>query len=151
MLRLMGAGAVQIEAIQELQRLPRDAWERAVASRHLVALRMELPQDGSDEDREFLMNSLKLVDDMLERHGAEAMKRGREQGLEQGRNEARLETLRQAIRTIYESRFGAMPPALVTALEVTEELPRLEAWLPRAAVASAEDIAALLSAASPGA
>jgi hypothetical protein len=117
------------------------AWERKVALRHLVALRFELPQDGSDEDREFLMSTSNLFETFLQQHRDEAM----QLGLEQGRK-----GLRRGIRTVYESRFGPMPAALVAALDATDDLSRLEAWLPKAAIGSAEEIAAALAAGASG-
>jgi hypothetical protein len=53
-LRLMGAAAVLNEALVELERLPADAWERAVAILPLVEARFRIPQDGADDaEREF--------------------------------------------------------------------------------------------------
>lgn len=148
MLRLMGAGAVQAEAIKELERLPDDAWERAVAIRHLVAFRFQLPQDRSREDREYLMSTEDLYESWLEHHQSLARKQGMEQGLEQGRTQGleqgRTQGLRRSIRTVYETRFGPMPAALLATLDTTEDLPHLEVWLSTVALAPAEEIAATL-------
>ncbi|MGK4005877.1 hypothetical protein WMF31_24840 [Sorangium sp. So ce1036] len=160
MLRLMGRGAVQTAAIAELMQLPEDAWERRVAVEHLVAFRFKLPQDGSHEDREYMMSTENLyetwrerfreecrklgLDEGLKQGLDEGLKRGLDEGLKRGLNEAR----KQGLREVYEARFGPMPANLVAILEATDDEARLKSWNVLAAVGSAEEFAAALAAGS---
>lgn len=72
LLRLMGSGAVLRAAIEDLRRLPDDAWEREVATPALLAARIEMAHDSNDEsEREYLMTTQKLYEqwkaDIVER------------------------------------------------------------------------------------
>ncbi|HSN87437.1 MAG TPA: hypothetical protein VL025_11800 [Thermoanaerobaculia bacterium] len=130
MLRLMGAGRVLSNAIADLERLPEDAWERNISLPVLLDLRFITPNNGSDEEREFLMSTHRLYDQWLQHH----------------RSEGALLTLRRLIRAFYESRRGPMPPALVALLEATDDLERLETWALKIPTSSPADIDAMLAA-----
>jgi hypothetical protein len=54
----------------------------------------------------------------------------------------REQGLRIALRTVYSSRFGAMPAELSAVVEATRDAAQLERWLARVATCSAEDLAA---------
>jgi hypothetical protein len=105
LLRLLGSGAVLQQALEELKRLPAGAWEREVALPALVAARVEMLHDSTDEsDREFLMTTQSLYDKLIE----DTLERGRQEGrmaalskydkliedtLERGRQEGRMAAL----------------------------------------------------------
>ena len=50
LLRLMGEGAVLVEALAELEQLPEDARERQVTLASLVAFRIQISHDSTDEE-----------------------------------------------------------------------------------------------------
>ena len=133
-LRLMGAGAVLREAIAELQRLPGEAWERRVAMPLLLATRLQLPQDGSEEAREFMMSTQSLYEQWAHQLTEKGIEKGREQ------------TLRHALLTVYRARFGAVPAEMAATLDATHEVARLERWLEMVGACSAEDFASALRA-----
>lgn len=126
LLRLMGAGPVLKEAVAELAQLPEDAWERHVAMPALLATRVEIPQDSSDEsEREYLMSTQNLYE--------EWERKTREQGREQ--------EAKRALTIVYESRFGAMPRAIVEAIEAVHDMATLERWLSLVGTRSQEEVA----------
>jgi uncharacterized protein (DUF2236 family) len=130
----MGAGDVLKEALVELARLPENAWERQVAMPHLLALRIEIPQDSTDaEEREYLMSSMELYEQW------ERQVRGEER-------EQRAKSMRKALAKLYRARFGAMPHALEAAIEAMHDAETLDRWLELFDVKSADEIAAALTA-----
>ena len=153
MLRVMGAGAVLREAIAELLRLPQEAWERQVAMPLLLATRFELPQDESEEAREFMMSTQSLYEQwaqqLTEQSRSDGLKQGLEQGLQQGikkgikqgRQQGRQQGLQQALLTVYRARFGAVSAEVVAIVEATREVDRLERWIEKVSAGSPEDVA----------
>jgi hypothetical protein len=134
-LRLMAAGAVLNEALAELDRLPADAWERAVAIPPLVEARFKIPQDVADEaEREFLMST----QDLYEEWKQKTEQAGVERGIEHKAKQDLLE--------LYETRFGAIPAELRAAIQATHDEPTLHAWFKLAITRSAEEIAAAIHA-----
>ncbi len=132
-LRLMGAGAVLNEALAELDRLPIDAWERAVAITPLVEARFKIPQDTADDaEREFLMSTQDLYEEWRQKTEQAGVERTRKQDL--------LE--------IYGTRFGDVPADLHAAIDATHDGPTLYAWFKLAITRSAEEIAAAIRASS---
>ncbi|AUX41646.1 uncharacterized protein SOCE26_030680 [Sorangium cellulosum] len=74
-------------------------------------LAKDIAQEGlgpTPEEEEFVMTTQELVEQFIEQ--------GRKQGLAQGTIE------------LYEARFGAMPPALRSAVEAMRDLPTLRKW-----------------------
>jgi hypothetical protein len=134
LLRLMGAGAVLKEALEELSQLPEGAWERQVAVPALLAARIEIPQDSSNEgEREYLMSTQNLYE--------EWERKTHEKGLEQG--------AKRALALLYQARFGAMPRAVADAVEATHNTATLERWLVLIGTRSQEEVAAAVQADSP--
>jgi hypothetical protein len=130
-LRLMGAGAVLDEALAELDGLPAEAWERAVAITPLIEARFRIPQDGADEaEREFLMSTQDLYEDWR--------KKTEQAGVERKAKQDLLE--------IYETRFGTVPTDLQAAIQSTHDEPTLHTWFKLAITRSAEEIAAAIRA-----
>ena len=152
-LRLMGAGTVLNEALAELDRLPVDAWERAVAIPPLVEARFKIPQDAADQaEREFLMST----QDLYEEWRQKVENAGIEKGIDLGRKEAqdrydewkqRTEqagverTRKQVLLEVYEARFGAVPADLRATIEATHDESTLHAWFKLAITRSPEEIA----------
>jgi hypothetical protein len=130
LLRLMGRGPVLYEAQAELSRLPPEAWEQKVALPLLVALRFELAQDPGEEAREYLMNTSELYEQWKQRIEGEGVERG----------------LRQALVSVYESRFGAMPAEIRAAIEATHDAATLNRWTTVIGARSAEEIADMVAA-----
>lgn len=131
LLRLLAAGAVLKEAIAELHRLPRDAWEREVAIPALLAARMEIPQTGGDEsDKEFLMST----ESLYEQWERKTIEQGSTQGA------------KRALAVFYEARFGTLPAAVAEAIEAMNDTATLERWMVLCATRSQEEIAAALQA-----
>lgn len=84
----------------------------------LPAARVEIPQDSNDEsEREFLMSTQDLYEELVRR----TRKQGREQGREQ--------EAKRALNLLYEARFGAMPRAIADAIEAAHATTTLERWL----------------------
>jgi hypothetical protein len=138
LLRLMGASEVLREAIVELGRLPIDAWERDVAMPPLLALRIEIPQDPTDADeREYLMSTMELYEQWEQQIESKGIAEGVKKGLEQG--------VKKMLRRLYQSRFGAPPPAILAAIEAMHDADTLDQWADLFIAKSAEEIAAALT------
>jgi hypothetical protein len=154
LLRLLCAGAVMNEALRELARLPRTAWERGVVLPHLIAWRMEMPQDLhalTPEEKDFLMSTDELYEQWKRKVEAEGLRKGltkgRREGLTKGRREGLREGAEQALRStllaVYKARFGGAPPqALSAAIEATHEAGTLRRWSVLVSTRPAEEIAA---------
>jgi hypothetical protein len=138
LLRLMGTGAVLQEALAELGRLPKDAWERQVAMPALIATRMQIPQDDmSEEERAYVMS----IDSVYEQWEQQVTEKAREQEREMG--------AKRTLRMLYEARFGAMPGAFAAAIEATHDVAALEHWILLVGTRSLEEVtAAVLAGAS---
>ena len=131
LLRLMGAGSVLKKALAELARLPSDAWEREVAMPALLAARVAIPQDSTDEsEREYLMSS----QDLYEQWEQATIAKGLEKGLEKG--------AKRTLAMLYEARFGAIPPTIADAIEQTHDTAVLERWVVIVGTKSREEVAA---------
>jgi hypothetical protein len=122
LLRLLAAGEVLAEAIAELKALPDDAWERQVALPLLIALRLEIPQDPTDEsDREFLMTTAELYDYWKERYRSEGVKEGHDLGVTDG--------VRSSLHMAYTTRFGPMPEDVAAIVATIRDAATLSRWL----------------------
>jgi hypothetical protein len=142
LLRLLCAGAVMNEALRELARLPTSAWEREVVLPHLIAWRMEMPQDlhaRAPEEKDFLMSTDELYEQWKRKVEAEGLRKG----LTKGRREGAEQALRSTLLAVYKARFGAAPPqALSAAIEATHEAGTLRRWSVLVSTRPAEEIAA---------
>lgn len=145
MLRLLGAGSVLKLAIAEIDALPRDAAERALALPALLRLRLAVvsdPAQQTSDDQEFLMDS----EDVVEKWWREAVQHGVEQGRAEGAQLARAEGRACALIDVYEARFGAMPGELRAMVEDTHDEATLRGWVKLAGTGSADDLAAAIRA-----
>ncbi len=73
LLRLLGRKRVRCEALTELGNLPEDAWEKQVANRWLIRVRLEVKVDQvvTPEDREFVMDINAWYKEFIETHDRE--------------------------------------------------------------------------------
>ncbi|WP_437290548.1 hypothetical protein [Sorangium sp. So ce406] len=126
LIRLMGGGRVLREAIEDFRRLPLDAPERAIGLGPLLRFRAALAEVGpsTPEEEEIVMTTQELVEQFIEQ--------GRTQGMAQG--------MARATITLYEARFGPMPPALRSAVEGIRDLPTLEKWHLLAGTGTREEV-----------
>jgi hypothetical protein len=141
-LRLMGSGASLRRAMAELDALPEEDWEPRVFVPLLLAFRLHVPQDridpeNPDEDDMGYAEQLEAIYTKWERRIEE---RGLEKGMEKGREEG----LRTALVNVYQARFGALPAALRTVIDATEDEPLLQRWTTLFSTATADEIAAAL-------
>src|SRR6185503_15996712 len=116
------------EALLELARLPLDAWERLVAMPHLVALRIEIPHNSADaEEREYLMNSIELYEQWERRVKREGLEEAMREAMTDMKREAMTDMKKMLVK-LYRARFGSPPPAILAAIDATEDKQTLERW-----------------------
>lgn len=154
LLRLMATGAVLEAAVEELKQLPLGAWERQVALPALVAARIEMAQNPSDErEQEYLT----MTESLYEQWEAATREQGRQEAQrsyeqreaatrEQGRQEGQVQEAQRAVALLYQARFGPMPQALRNALEAMSDTATLERWLVLTGTRPEAEIAATLQA-----
>jgi hypothetical protein len=120
LVRLMAAGPLLPQAVQEVAMLEPDAYERVVAEPALLSFQRLIGQDRSqplDEDeQEFIMAMIK--------------------SWEEGRAEARAETKVQAVLSVLRARGVEVPEAARARILAQTDLELLERWLVRASVTS---------------
>lgn len=132
--------------IRELRALPPDAPERRVVLPILLRLRLEVQADEekqTSEDREFLMSTqdaLEMWERQVEQRGEErgeerGLRRGLERGLKQG-----LAPARHGLVVLYQSRFGAVPPAVRARIEATSDPDTINGWFDLVASGTREDV-----------
>jgi hypothetical protein len=149
LVRLLGAGAVLKQAINELKDLPADAAERTLALPILLRLRVAVPSDPAKQttdDQEFLMDTQDIVDKWRHEAVQEGVQQGRQEGVQQGRAEGVKQGVAQSVLAVYEARFGAMPEELRALVEATDDGPTLSSWLRLASTRSASELAAAIRA-----
>ncbi len=142
LLRLMGGGEFRDKAVDELSRLPADAWERQVAVPALIAMRVELEQDPSNEAKEFRQRMDTVYkqweEERIEKGRKKGRLEGRKEGRLEGRKEGRLEAHHKGLIAVYEARFGAMPAELRAIVEATNDEEVLLSWYKLVTTPSAE-------------
>lgn len=138
LLRLMGSGRVQEDALAELEGLPEDAWEHEVATENVVAFRARLPKNGTDEERRFMLNTNGIYEKWVKKHRAEGQKEGQKLG--------QRKSLKRSIRRLYVARFGPMPEALLAGVKAEDSVTQLDRWLLHVGTCTEEEIAAMLTA-----
>jgi hypothetical protein len=136
-LRLLGKGATQQQAIQEVLALPRDSPQRAIALRLLVGWKLTIETSGEiyEEDREVVMSLAQVYQALLEQE-REAERRGLERGIQEGELSLVLRLLPRRVGTIPEAlqaTIQALPLAKLEALGEAlldfTQLEDLENWL----------------------
>jgi hypothetical protein len=122
LVRLMAAGPLLHQAIEDLSKLPADAHERAVAEQILLNLQHPLGKRPSrtPEEQEFIVT----------------MQNTWEKAREQGRDEGRAEEAARAVLTVLRARGIDVPDAIRERILAQKDPQRLERWLEKAAVAA---------------
>jgi hypothetical protein len=134
LLRLLGAGATFRRAVHELHGLPRDAWEAELVIPQLLAFRVAFSHDSGEDDMTYADELQTIYEEW------------RREVRSEGRKEGRLQMVRDGLATVYEARFGTLPPALKAAIESVEEESTLRQWLAPFATRTHNEIAALVRA-----
>jgi hypothetical protein len=153
-LRLMGSGAALERAIAELDALPAKEWEPRAFIPLLLAFRLRVPQDSidpahNDEDDMGYAERMEAIYAKWERRIEErgekkGMRKGMRKGVKKGMEKGKEEGLRTALVNVYQARFGALPAALQTVIEATEDAPTLQGWTTLFSTATADEIVAAL-------
>lgn len=122
-LRLMGRGAVWKAAVEDLKRLPRDAWERERLLPVLVEWRLTVADDLAPRDPEAEMD-MATGHELFEAFERQAIERGEAKGL------------REAIAVTCEARGLKLTAARRAQLEGEARAEVLRGWLTRALTAA---------------
>lgn len=122
LVRLMTAGPLLAQAIEDLATLPADAHERAVADQILLNLQHALGKKPSrtPEEQEFIVTMQKTWEDARK----------------EGRDEGRAEEAAHNLLTTLRVRGLAVPAAVRERILAQKDPERLERWLERAIVAA---------------
>jgi hypothetical protein len=125
LVRIMAAGPLLPQAIEDLGALPADAHERVVAEQILLNLQHALGKkpSRSPEEQEFIVT----------------MHNTWEKARAQGRVEGRAEEAARALLTALRVRRIAVPDAVREHILAQKDLERLERWYERAIVAASLD------------
>ncbi|HEU4409933.1 MAG TPA: hypothetical protein VFS43_32060 [Polyangiaceae bacterium] len=125
LVRLMAAGPLLPQAIEDLAALPKGAHERAVAEQILLHLwqAIEKKPRQAPEEKEFVVTMLSTWDD------------ARELGLEEGRKQGKLIHARSALRRVLAARKLTLSPADEAKIEACTGLATLDRWLEQALTA----------------
>jgi hypothetical protein len=129
LVRLMAAGPLLAQALEELSALPPDAHERAVAEQILLALEHALGKKPkpTPEEQEFLVKI------------HTSWQKEREQGRTEGRTEGRAEQAARAVLTVLRVRRLEVRDEARERILAETDPERLERWHERALVASSLD------------
>jgi hypothetical protein len=133
LVRLMAAGPLLPQAIEDLGELPADAHERAVAEQILLRLQHALGKKASrtPEEQEFIVK--------IQNTWEKARTEGRTEGRAEGRTEGRAEGVARAVLTALRVRGIAVPDAARERILAQKDPDRLERWHERAIVAASVD------------
>jgi len=137
MLRLLGAGRVLAEALDDLAALPADAWERSVS--WPVLLKFGLAREGreatSDEEDD-MSAEIREWYETYERNQQQLRAQERREAREEGLREGRAEEAARAVLTALRVRGIAVPDAARERILAERDPARLERWLEKAIVAA---------------
>jgi hypothetical protein len=138
LVRLMAAGPLLAQAIEDLAALPADAHERTVAEQILLQLSHVLGSKPSrtPEEQEFVVT----IHNTWEKARELGLEEGRDEGRKEGRKEGRDEGLQEAragdVLTVLRVRRIPVPEAVRERILAEKDPERLERWLEKAAVAT---------------
>jgi hypothetical protein len=129
LVRFMAAGPLLKDAIADLNALPDDADERAVAEQILVDLRDVLGSKpgATAAEEEFIANM------------SMTFSQARKEARDEGRNEGRTEEAVRNLLTVLRVRGITLPDAARERILAERDPERLERWLERAALAASVD------------
>ncbi|HEX8108801.1 MAG TPA: DUF4351 domain-containing protein [Kofleriaceae bacterium] len=146
LVRLLGAGSVLKQAIDELQALPAEAPERRLALPVLLRLRLTVPIDPAQQtsdDQEFLMNTQDIVETWRREAIQEGVEQGVKQGLEQGVKQGLEQGERKLLLRQLRRRFGAEVDGEIERRVAAASAEQVEVWAER--VLSAATLTELLA------
>lgn len=125
LVRLMAAGPLLAQAIEDLTALPDDAHERAVASEILLGLQHALGSkpNRTAEEEEFIVRMQSMAEKLVE------------QGRDEGRDEGRLIQARADLRRVLAGRKLVPDPAHEARIDACVDLATLERWFDQALAA----------------
>jgi hypothetical protein len=138
LLRLLGAGRVFREAVEELAALGQQARERGLARPVLLGYRLEIGRESgkhTSEDEEFLMNTQELVEEWERDTEAKGVAKGLAQGLAKG------------LILVSRGHFGEIPGDVERLIEDERDERTLEGWY---ALVSTATVAAFAAAVRAG-
>jgi hypothetical protein len=129
LVRLMAAGPLLPQAIEDLSALAADAHERAVAEQILLNLQHALGKKPSQtpEEQEFIAT--------MQNTWEKARDEGRDEGRNEGRNEGRLTQARAAVRRVLAARKLTPNRGDEARIDTCTDLATLERWLDQALTA----------------
>ncbi len=123
--------------MEDLTKLPEDSYEKRVLARRLVMLHLELkerPRERSPEEEEFVMTGEQMLQELETKARGEGREAGRDEGAQ------------QMVRTLYETRFGAMPQRVSERLETIRDMERLKCLIKACATEPARTIQGMIAA-----
>jgi hypothetical protein len=122
LVRIMAAGPLLAQAVEEVALLPRDAPERVIAEPALLDFEHQLGQrpDQTDDEKEFIV----------------AMQRSWEDARAEGRTEGRTEARAKDLLTVLRVRGIAVPDGPRQRIQSEKDPEQLERWLEKAIVAT---------------
>jgi hypothetical protein len=144
LLRLLGARRVLVGALEDLDALPGDAWERSIATPILVQFGRATrgkPQTNEEDDVSTAIQTWfedyqqELRDEGLRAGRDEGLRAGRDEGLRAGRDEGRAEEAARSVLTVLRVRGVAVPDGARERILAQKDPSLLERWLEKAAVA----------------
>jgi hypothetical protein len=146
LVRLMAAGPLLAQAIEDLVALPTDAHERAVAEQLLLNLHHALGRkpNQTPEEQEFIVTIQNTWEKAWENGRNEGRKQGLTEGRDEGRDEGRIEGRNEgrtegrteeaarAVLTVLRARGIDLPEAARDRILSQKDPERLERWLEKA-------------------
>jgi hypothetical protein len=127
LLRLIGKGRVLREALDDLEALPDDAWEKSIVEPLLLHFQLEAVGSATDEEDEMSAEIQAWYEDYQQK---QQKLRAEE------RDEGRAEGTAHAVLTVLRTRGVAVPKAARQRILTQKDPKRLERWLKRASVAT---------------
>ncbi|MDR9898210.1 hypothetical protein G7B40_027145 [Aetokthonos hydrillicola Thurmond2011] len=127
LLRILGKGEVQRQAISELLAFPKDSQFRLNVQQLLASWRITTfnqdNQDLTDDDQELIMNLSQAYLEWEQKTLQQGLQRGLEQGLQQGVQQGVHQGQRQIVENLLKVRFGSLDQELSSIVERILELP----------------------------
>lgn len=147
---LAGRGRIFEEAMEDIDKLPEGAWEKNLSKQIFLARYEEVNNNATNEAeaQEFIMTAKERYEQWekqkLELGMRMGLVQGVQQGLEKGMQQGREAALRSALISVFQSRFGKLPPAFKRALDNEHNSDVLFGYMPLFSVESPERIAQAL-------
>jgi len=134
-LRQLGSGRVLREALDDLEALPDDAWEKSIAEPLLLHFQLEAAESATDEEDNVSAEIHAWYEDYQQKQ-----QKLREEALNavrvEERKEGRAEATARNVLTVLRTRGVAVPKAARQRILAQKDQKRLEHWLKRAIVAT---------------